>query len=91
VSEQALYLIDGLDVFQRQDHDATSVDLSPNGDFIFTTGPEGALTALAADDGRTITEVAVDDPITVRVDATGTLVIVGSRDAMIHVFSCTND
>ena len=35
-----------------------------------------------------LTSVDVFDPVTVRLDATGALAIVGSRDAIIHVFGC---
>ena len=36
-----------------------------------------------------IREFMTPDPVTVRVDATGELAFVGSRDAIIHVFACS--
>jgi hypothetical protein len=88
VSTGAFYVIRDLAPFQTIAHGGTSVDLSPPGAFAFTVGSEGRLAAISTESGDIVADVAVASPVKVRVDATGTLVLVGSEDAIIHVFSC---
>jgi len=69
-------------------HVPVSVDVAGTGRAIFTAGAEGVLRAWSGVDGTELAAVPVNEPVGVRVDAAGDLVIVGSRDGMLHAFSC---
>ena len=70
-------------------HVPLSVDVTDAGRAVFTVGAEGSLRAWAGLDGAALAMVPVVDPVAVRVDSTGDLVVVGSRDGLLHAFSCT--
>jgi hypothetical protein len=91
VSESYLYVLRNLDAWGEHwlpEHQGRSVDVTPNGAFALSVGADARLVAHRTEDGLEVAAVTVPDPVTVRVDPSGTLVIVGSRDATIHVFGC---
>jgi hypothetical protein len=57
----------------------------------FVAGSQGlvALDAVNHPGGSELFRSAVGDAVTVRVDASGTLVVVGTTDAHLHVFACS--
>lgn len=66
----------------------TSVAISRTGRALFTVGDDGALRVWSGADGATLDTVAIPEPVTVRVDLTGELVVVGSRDGVLRAFQC---
>lgn len=88
VSADALLVLEDGAIAREVAGGASSVDLTPSGDVALTVGADGVLRARATDDGRELAQVSVDAPLQVRVDATGQRVIVGSTDAILHVFAC---
>jgi len=91
VSEDYLYVLRDLEAWREiwiPEHQGRSVDLTPSGDFALSVGADGRLSAHRTLDGTEVASVDVFDPVTVRLDATGALAVVGSRDAIIHVFGC---
>jgi hypothetical protein len=91
ISAQYIYLLEGLEVAAElwiPEHAGRSVDVTPGGAFVLSVGADGMLLAHDPAEPTEVARVEVPDPVTVRVDATGTAVIVGSRDAIVHVFGC---
>ncbi len=92
VSEDYLYVLRELEAWREiwiPEHQGRSVDVTPGGAVAFSVGADGMLLSHWTEDGSEAARAPVADPITVRVDPSGALVIVGSRDATIHVFGCT--
>lgn len=84
LSDARLQLVDGLS--------EPSVDVTPNGLVVLTSGADGAIRAFTRDDEDALRELApaiVAAPTVLRVDAAGELVFVGSADGMISVLACT--
>jgi hypothetical protein len=90
VASDFLYVVteDGVSSFPGAEHGASSVAITRRGAFAVSIGVDGALVAQSSVDGREVARVAVARPVTVRVDATDRLVLVGGQDAIIHAFSC---
>lgn len=69
-------------------HTPLSVDVVDSGRVVFTVGAEGALRAWSGADGAVLAAVEIPDPVAVRVDRTGDLAVVGSRDGVLRAFAC---
>ncbi|MCB9594646.1 MAG: WD40 repeat domain-containing protein [Sandaracinaceae bacterium] len=69
-------------------HVPLSVAVADTGRALFTVGAEGRLRAWSGVDGAPLATVDVPDPVAVRVDRAGDLVVVGSRDGVLRAFSC---
>lgn len=69
-------------------HVPLGVDVAETGRVLFTVGAEGRLRAWSGVDGASLATAEVPDPVTVRVDRTGDLVVVGSRDGVLRAYSC---
>lgn len=75
-------------VLPASEHGPVSVALSRGGRFVVTVGADGSLRALDADDGAELAIADVADPRTVRVDPSGSAIVVGSRDGAVRAFEC---
>lgn len=69
-------------------HVPVSVSVADTGRAVFSAGAEGTLRAWSGVDGAALAEVEVDEPVVVRVDPAADLVVVGSRDGILHAFAC---
>jgi hypothetical protein len=90
VASDFLYVVNGdtVSAIPAAEHAASSVAVTRDGGFALSIGADGTLVARASDDGREVARTAVARPITVRIDPTDALVIVGGQDAILHAFSC---
>jgi WD40 repeat protein len=71
-----------------EDAAPSSVDVAANGAVALWVGADGFLAANDTTSGASLARVAVSQPVRVRLDPTGRLAVVGSSDALLHVFTC---
>ncbi len=90
VASDFLYVVEGETVraFPAAEHAASSVAMTRSGDLALSIGADGALVARSTAEGREVARVSVVRPVAVRIDASGSLVLVGGQDAILHAFSC---
>ncbi len=90
VASDFVYVIRGESVLTipAAAHAASSVAMTREGEFALSIGADGALVARASIDGRELARADVLRPVTVRIDGTDRLVLVGAEDAIIHAFTC---
>ncbi len=65
-----------------------SVALSPMGRFVAIAGADGSLRVHDAEDGSELDVADVADPVVVRVDPRGAVILVGERDGRVSAWSC---
>jgi WD40 repeat protein len=70
------------------DHAPVGVAVSATGRVVLSAGAEGSLVARSGVDGAELARVDVADPVGVRVDPVGDVVLVGSRAGLLHAFAC---
>ena len=70
------------------DHAPVGVAVSATGRVVLSAGAEGSLVARSGLDGSELARVDVADPIGVRVDPVGDVILVGSRAGLLHAFAC---
>ncbi len=68
-------------------HVARSVSVTPDGAVVFAA-TDGALVALGGEAGEELATIEVDDPVTVRIDPAGGVVLAASRGGLLHAFAC---
>ena len=68
-------------------HVARSVSVTPDGAVVFAA-TDGALVALGGEAGEELATIEVDDPVAVRIDPAGGVVLAASRGGLLHAFSC---
>ena len=68
-------------------HVARSVSVTPDGAVVFAA-TDGALVALGGEAGEEFATIEVDDPVAVRIDPAGGVVLAASRGGLLHAFAC---
>ncbi|MGE0788918.1 MAG: WD40 repeat domain-containing protein [Sandaracinaceae bacterium] len=76
------------DIALPAEHGPRSVAVTPNGRVAFSVGADGRLLAVSLAEGATLADLELSDPVAVRVDATGSIVLVGQRDGWIRAVRC---